>query len=78
MNSAFEAFRKETYKKLGLNIARQRKEAGLTQEQLAEKIHISKDYLGHIEAENSEVYPSFDVLLRMAYFLELPLEILLS
>lgn len=76
MNPEFQKRRREFYRELGLNIARQRKEAGLTQEKLAERIDISKDYLGHIEAENCEVYPSLEILLRISGALDVPLELL--
>ena len=37
------------YKRVGLRIQKQRKEKGLSQEQLAELIGISLSFLGHIE-----------------------------
>jgi Predicted transcriptional regulators len=43
---------KENYIKLGLNISYFRKRAGITQEELAEKIGISRSHLSAIEAPN--------------------------
>ena len=40
----------EKYKQLGLNISFHRKNAGLTQSQLAERAEISRTYLSNIEA----------------------------
>lgn len=42
----------EKYTQLGLNIAHYRKLRGLTQEQLAEKVGISRSHLSAIEAPN--------------------------
>lgn len=40
----------EKYRQLGLNISHYRKLKGLSQEELAEKIHVSRGHLSHIEA----------------------------
>ena len=37
------------YEKMGLRIRKQRKEKGLTLEQLAEQVELSPSYMGHIE-----------------------------
>ncbi len=42
----------EKYRQLGINISHYRKIKGYTQEQLAEKAHISRVHLSHIEAPN--------------------------
>ncbi len=42
----------EKYRQLGLNISHYRKIKGLSQEQLAEMVHISRGHLSHIEAPN--------------------------
>lgn len=43
---------RDYYLEISINIAYYRKKAGLTQEALAEKIGISRSYLGAIEAPN--------------------------
>lgn len=48
------------FKEIGLAIKAERKKAGLTREQLAERIHISTRYL--ISIENDGQAPSFDIL----------------
>jgi len=42
----------EKYRQIGLNISHYRKLKGLTQEGLADTIHISRGHLSHIEAPN--------------------------
>ena len=42
----------ERYKKIGQNIAKYRKEKGLSQEELANEVGISYSYIIHIEAPN--------------------------
>ena len=49
----------EEYKKLGLNIAYYRKEQGLSQIQLADKIDISRTHMSRIE--NNDCAVSLDV-----------------
>jgi transcriptional regulator with XRE-family HTH domain len=54
----------ETRKKVGKRIQRIRKAAGYTQEELADKIHVSRAYLGHIEQGLKS--PSLEVLDKLA------------
>ena len=49
---------------LGKNIQRLRKKAGLTQEQLAEKIALSTTYIGYIEIGQKR--PSLKVINKIA------------
>ena len=42
----------EKYRQLGINISRYRKFKGMSQEELAEAVHISRGHLSHIEAPN--------------------------
>ena len=56
------------YKELGKNIKRRRKELGLTQQQLAEKMDISLNFMGKIEVAFSK--PSLDTLIELAEKLE--------
>ncbi len=52
------------YYKLGKNIKKRRKELGLTQEQLAEKLNMSLNFVGKIEVAFSK--PSLDTLIEIA------------
>lgn len=51
---------RDYFREIGLAIKTERKKAGLTREQLAERIHISTRYL--ISIENDGQAPSFDIL----------------
>ncbi len=61
MNSVF-------YKKLGQNIKNRRKELKLTQQQLADKMNISLNFMGKIEVAFSK--PSLDTLIEIAAALD--------
>ena len=61
MNSQF-------YVNLGKNIKMRRKELGLTQQQLADKMNISLNFMGKIEVAFSK--PSLDTLIAFAEALE--------
>ncbi len=52
------------YQKLGRNIKARRKELGLTQQQLADKMDISLNFMGKIEVAFSK--PSLDTLIEFA------------
>ena len=58
------------YIELGYNIAYYRKHKGLTQEQLAERVGISRQHLGAIEAPNLCRPLSLDLLFNLAAELE--------
>lgn len=60
----------EEYKKLGLNIAYYRKERGLSQMQLADKIDISRTHMSRIE--NNDCAVSLDVIFNIAKILNIP------
>ena len=61
----------ERYRDLGYAIAYYRKRKKLTQEELAEKIGISRQHLGAIEAPNMIRSISLDVLFNIASILEI-------
>lgn len=61
----------ERYRDLGCAIAYYRKRKGFTQEELAEKIGISRQHLGAIEAPNMVRSISLDVLFCIASALEI-------
>lgn len=56
----------ERYKKIGLKIADIRTKRGLTQQQLADRIGISKSYLSKIESPNTVKSFSLDVLFSIS------------
>ena len=58
----------EFYLKLGQNIKQRRKELGLTQQQLADKMNISLNFMGKIELAFSK--PSLDTLIEIAKALD--------
>lgn len=68
MSSAKEVSRenRRNYVELGLNIAYYRKRAGLTQEQLAERVDISRSHLSAIEAPNIIRPFSLEILFDLA------------
>ena len=60
----------QNYIELGYNIAYYRKHAGLTQENLAEKVGISRQHLSAIEAPNICRPISMDLLFNLAQVLK--------
>lgn len=56
---------------VGYNIAYYRKHAGLTQEQLAERVGISRQHMGAIEAPNLCRPVSLDLLFNIATTLDI-------
>ncbi len=68
----------ERYRDLGCAIAYYRKRRGLTQEQLAERIGISRQHMGAIEAPNMVRAISLDVLFNIASILEIEPYVLLK
>ena len=60
----------EEYRKLGLNIAYYRKERGLSQMQLAEKVNISRTHMSRIE--NNDCAVSLDVIFSISKALDIP------
>ena len=68
----------ERYRDLGCAIAYYRKRKGLTQEQLSERVGISRQHMGAIEAPNMVRAISLDVLFNIATILEIEPYILLK
>ena len=56
------------YKKLGKNIKYRRQKLGLTQQQLADELNLSLNFVGKIEVAFSK--PSLDTLIEIAEALE--------
>lgn len=55
---------KDFYKLLGKNIKNRRKQLGYTQQELADKLGISLNFMGKIEVAFSK--PSLDTLIKIA------------
>ena len=62
---------RQYYIELGYNIAYYRKHAGLTQEQLAEKVGISRQHMSAVEAPNLCRPISLDLLFNFATVLHI-------
>lgn len=61
----------DKYREIGSRIAFYRNKRGLSQEALGEKINYSKSYISKIEASNSDVTYSLDILFAIAAGLQL-------
>lgn len=68
----------ERYRDLGYAISYYRKRRGLTQEQLADQIGVSRQHMGAIEAPNMVRAISLDVLFNIATVLEIEPYLLLK
>lgn len=60
----------EYYINIGLKVSYFRKKAGLTQEQLAERMGVATSFIGQIEAPNIAKAISLDTLFRIAKVLD--------
>ena len=60
----------DEYVRIGLNILYYRKQQGLTQEQLAERISYSKNHVQQVET--AKAVPSVEILLDIADALGIP------
>lgn len=60
--------RENFYKQLGKNIKKRRKELNLTQQELADRLDLSLNFIGKIEVAFSK--PSLDTLIDIAEKLE--------
>jgi len=54
----------EARKRVGVNIQRLRRQHGLSQEELGERVRVHQTYLSHLE--NGKRNPSLDLLVRFA------------
>ena len=72
MSLAFNFRFAQKYKYLGLNIAYYRKERGLSQSRLAERINVSRTHMSRIETADCAV--SLDVVFAICDALEVPPE----
>lgn len=62
----------EYYINIGLKVSLFRKRAGLTQEELADKMGVGTSFIGQIEAPNIVKAISLDTLFRIAKALDVP------
>ncbi len=62
----------DTWLAIGLNILHYRKEQGMTQEQLAERCNLSRNYIQRIETATSSC--TLDTLMTIAEALNIPLK----
>ena len=63
-------------KVLGEKVRKERKRAGLTQEQLAERCHVSTKHIANIE--KGSMNPSYEILLAIARVLPVSLDALIT
>lgn len=68
----------DRYKRIGQRIQYYRKNAGLTQQELADKISISLSYLTKIEAQNCDKPFSLEVLFEISDALQISVSLLLE
>lgn len=61
----------QNYKKIGLKVSYYRKLAGMTQEQLADKMGVATSFIGQIEGPNIAKAISLDTLFRLAKALDI-------
>lgn len=61
---------------LGAKLKKLRKEKGITQDKLSEKLDLSPRYIGKIEA--GMIKPSMDTFRKLADFFQVPIEYLVS
>lgn len=57
---------------LGLHIAFYRKRAGLTQQDLADKLCVSRSYINCIESPNRNQHLSFELFFKICHILNIP------
>lgn len=64
----------DTYEIIAANIKTYRKEAKITQAELAERSHYSHEFIRRIEAPNGKKYFSIDTLVQIANALNIKVE----
>ena len=65
-------------KYIGLRISYFRKLQGMTQAELAEKVHINKNYLSHIESGSANKVISLPLLINLSKALDIELSVLVD
>ena len=66
--------RTNQFKQLGLTIAYYRKLKGLTQQELAERINVSRTHISNLEAPNMPTSISLEKLFDIAEVLDVPMK----
>lgn len=64
----------DVYEIIAANIKRYRKEAKITQAELADRAHYSHEFIRRIEAPNGKKYFSVDTLVQISNVLNIKLE----
>ena len=64
----------DTYEIIAANIKRFRKEAKITQAELADRAHYSHEFIRRIEAPNGKKYFSVDTLVQISNVLNIKLD----
>ena len=64
----------DIYEVIAANIKQYRKEAKITQAELADRAHYSHEFIRRIEAPNGKKYFSLDTLVQIADVLDISLE----
>ncbi|MDO4476273.1 MAG: helix-turn-helix transcriptional regulator [Lachnospiraceae bacterium] len=77
-NPADIARQNQRYIQIGLHIAYYRKMRNISQEQLADTLHVSRSYLSSIESPTKPVQTSVELLLHAADALDIPIQLLLE
>lgn len=60
-----------------INMARARAERGLTQQEVADAVDVSRPYYANLES-GAKNNPSFEVLMRLADFYDMPVDVLMA
>jgi len=68
----------DVYEIISANIKAKRKEAKITQAELADRAHYSHEFIRRIEAPNAKKYFSVDTLVQIARGLKIPVEELMK
>ena len=76
MTSFQKTKHQEMYRRVGLNVALQRKIKNMTQLELAEAINISRTHMSNIEAPNMVTPVSLEVIFDIAEVLQIKPEVL--
>lgn len=66
----------DSYEIIANNIKKNRKKAGLTQAELADRAGYSHEFIRRIEAPHAKKYFSVDTLVRIAKALDIKMEVL--
>lgn len=74
----FHRRNEDVYEIIAANIKKYRKEAKITQAELADRTHYSHEFIRRIEAPNAKKYFSLDTLVQISDALDIKLEDLMK